>query len=159
VSTHVRNLKVWFCYTCKPTEALKKIQINKETSLMNISAVYSKVKPPLKNENINENSINFYFNVSNELKKKLNNFEIKICQFFSDQIFIFDDNNNSVLSQVGMADYLNAKDLRNLHQISKNIRSFFCSIITFPGLFKTVFGKYVYINMYVYTGIHTYIYV
>jgi hypothetical protein len=110
---------------------------------MNISAVYAKVKPPLKNGNINENNINFYFNVSNELKNKLNIFEIKLCQFFSDQIFICHNNNNSVLSQVGIVDYLNAKDLRNLHQISKNIRNFFRSIIIFPGLFKTFFGKYI----------------
>jgi SNF2 family DNA or RNA helicase len=41
---------------------------------------------------------------------------------------------------VGILDYLNAKDLRNLHQISKNIREFFRSIILFPGLFKTFFG-------------------
>lgn len=109
---------------------------------MNISTVYSKVKPPLQNENGgNENNLNFFFKISNELKNRLNTNEMKLCQFFSDQVFLNDGtNNNSVLSQVGIIDYLNAKDIRNLHQVSKNIREFFQNIIVFPGLFKTFFG-------------------
>ena len=137
-SNHVRDMKIWSCYCCFPTEKLKKISVNEETSLKNIDTAYQEIKPPKKSGKLSINNIFLHTTVPEKIKNDLKNGEKCFLQFFTDNI---DDNNNPILKQVGIIDYLSTRDVRTLHQISKNVREVMKCIMFFPGLFKTPTGE------------------
>ena len=135
-SKYVRDLKIWSCYSCFPTEKLKKIIIDSTTSLLNIESAYSEVRPPKKSGNSNINNIFMFKSIEKDMLNNLKSEEGKFLQFF-----IESNNNNPIFQQIGILNYFTAKDVRMLYQISVHTREVFNSLMIFPGLFKTPYGE------------------
>ena len=79
-SKYVRDLKIWSCYSCFPTEKLKKIIIDSTTSLLNIESAYSEVRPPKKSGNSNINNIFMFKSIDEEISNNLKSEEGKFLQ-------------------------------------------------------------------------------
>ena len=135
-SKYVRDLKIWSCYSCFPTDKLRKIIIDSTTSLLNIESAYAEVRPPKKNRNNNINNIFMLKTIDEEIIKKLKSEEENFLQFF-----IESSNNNPIFYQISIIDYFTARDVRTLYQISVATREVFSTLMIFPGLFKTPYGE------------------
>ena len=136
-SKHIKELKIWSCYSCFPTEKMKKLVINKNTSLMNIDAIYTEIKPPAKNLNLCTNNAFLISPMSEDLQFKITDSERFLLQILTDAV----NGSNSVFKEVGINNYLNAKDLRTLRCLSQNVRSALVGLMLYPGLFMTPFGN------------------
>ena len=137
-SKYVRDLEIWSCYCCFPTEKLQKIVIDSNTSLLNIESAYTEVKPPKKNGNSSINNIFMFKSIDEKVRNKLKKEEKIILQFFTDNI---GNDNNPIFKQISLIDYLTARDVRTLYQISSNLRGVLGCFMIFSGLFKTPYGE------------------
>jgi hypothetical protein len=116
----------WSCYLCRADtdgSLLARIQVDETVPMINIERAYGVVRPP---PATGEDTI------SDALRGALTGSEFRLVSLFCDR---------GLYQQIGVTDFLTARDIQLLKVLSKPLRAALQSLILCPGLFKTPFGE------------------
>mmetsp|Transcript_47799 Transcript_47799/g.94636 ORF Transcript_47799/g.94636 Transcript_47799/m.94636 type:complete len:1169 (-) Transcript_47799:69-3575(-) len=125
---YVKTSDPWSCYVCAPTSQLKQLQNCKSAVYFNIDKAYAAVHPP-RVEDLENNRHAHSASLTPE--------ELRFASIF---LNVFND----VVIQGSdlVSSYLTAVDLSVLHCLSRGLRSYFMTEVTYtPGLFRTEYGE------------------
>ena len=124
---HAKEAKEWSCYACEvqrgaPGAWLTKIRANDGAQMINIEGAYALVRPPpATGERM----------IPEELRSRLSRAERRFVDLFA---------SSGLYEQVGVAEFLTARDVQILKVLSKPLRQALHSLVITPGLFKTPHG-------------------